>query len=279
MRQVALSAPGGDVRIGAGAPLALIAGPCQLEGADHAIDIAGTLAEICAAHGLGFVFKASFDKANRTSHTSARGPGLEAGLTQLAQVKKAIGAPVVTDIHLPEQAAPVAEVADILQIPAFLCRQTDLLIAAARTGCPVNVKKGQFLAPTDMAAVAAKLEHAGASGVLLTERGTTFGYNDLVADMRALPLMARIGWPVIMDATHAVQSPGGQGNASGGDRAMAPVLARAAAAVGVDGIFLETHPTPEDAPSDGPNMVPLADMPRLVAALAAQAGAAREHPL
>lgn len=250
-------------------PLALIAGPCQAEGVEHSVEIAGRMAETCAGLGMGYVFKASFDKANRTSMAGKRGLGLEAGLACLAAVKYQVGCPVLTDVHLPEQCAPVAEVADCLQIPAFLCRQTDLLLAAAATDRPVNVKKGQFLAPWDMDNVAAKLSGAGCENVLLTERGTSFGYNTLVVDMRGLPRMAETRWPVVFDATHSVQQPGGLGGASGGDRRMAPVLARAAVAVGVAGLFIETHPDPDNAPSDGPNMIPLADMPALLDHLAA----------
>lgn len=257
----------GPVSFGNHLPLALIAGPCQLEGTEQAVEIAGRLAETCARLGLGYVFKASFDKANRTSVSAERGPGLEEGLRQLEAVRAQAGVPVLTDVHLPAQCAPVAEVADILQIPAFLCRQTDLLVAAAETGKVVNVKKGQFLAPNDMPPIVEKLTSAGVSGLMLTERGTTFGYNNLVTDMRGLPLMAQTGWPVIMDATHAVQAPGGQGAHSGGDRRMAPVLARAAVAVGVAGVFLETHPDPDRALSDGPNTMRLDDMPALLETL------------
>ncbi|PID36009.1 MAG: 3-deoxy-8-phosphooctulonate synthase [Rhodobacterales bacterium] len=274
-RQVAV----GPVTLGNDLPLALIAGPCQLEGLDHALRIADSLAAACDAAGIGLIFKASFDKANRTSLDGKRGPGLEAGLEMLAQVKARSGLPVLTDIHAPEQAAPVAQVADVLQIPAFLCRQTDLLVAAAKTGAVVNVKKGQFLAPWDMAAVAQKVSGSGNDNILLTERGASFGYNTLVADMRALPIMAGLGYPVVMDATHAVQAPGGQGAASGGDRRMAPVLARAAAAVGVAGIFLETHPDPDAAPSDGPNMIRLSDMPALIQTLAALDTIAKSAPI
>ncbi len=258
-------------------PLALIAGPCQAEGVQHSLDIAGPLAEACRAEGIGFVFKASFDKANRTSLSGRRGLGLEAGLDCLAAVKREIGCPVLTDIHLPEQAAPVAAVVDILQIPAFLCRQTDLLLAAGRTGAAINVKKGQFLAPWDMPHVADKVASTGNRRILLTERGVSFGYNTLVADMRALPQMAETGYPVVFDATHSVQSPGGRGGASGGDRAFAPVLARAAVAVGVAAVFVETHPEPDSAPSDGPNMIPLAEMPALLARLAAFDRLAKGH--
>jgi 2-dehydro-3-deoxyphosphooctonate aldolase (KDO 8-P synthase) len=247
----------GRVRFGNRLPLVLIAGPCQLEGLDHALGIAETMAETCAREGLGYVFKASFDKANRTSLSGRRGPGLDDGLRVLSEIRARIGCPVLTDIHAPDQCGPAAEAVDILQIPAFLCRQTDLLLAAGATGAAINVKKGQFLAPWDMTHVAGKVASTGNDRILLTERGVSFGYNALVADMRSLPIMARTGYPVVMDATHAVQAPGGQGGASGGDRAFAPVLARAAVAVGVAAVFIETHPDPDRAPSDGPNMIPL----------------------
>jgi 2-dehydro-3-deoxyphosphooctonate aldolase (KDO 8-P synthase) len=272
---------GQGLRFGNALPMVLIAGPCQLEGEAMAVEIAGQLKEACAQQGIGLVFKASFDKANRSSGNGQRGPGLDEGLRQLEAVKSATGLPILTDVHAPSQCAPVAEIADILQIPAFLCRQTDLLAAAARTARVVNVKKGQFLAPWDMGNVVDKLDGAGgdaAAGILLTERGTTFGYNRLIADMTALPEMAGIGWPVIMDATHAVQSPGGLGTASGGNRAMAPVLARAALAVGVAGLFLETHPDPDKAPSDGPNMIALKDMPRLIEDFAALDRISKSRP-
>jgi len=245
-------------------PFALISGPCQAEGLQHSIDIAGHLARICAAREIGFVFKASFDKANRTSSSAQRGLGLEAGLEVLAAVRREIGCPVLTDVHAPEQCAPVAQVCDVLQIPAFLCRQTDLLLAAANTGRAVNIKKGQFLAPWDMPNVAAKIADAGNQNIMLCERGTSFGYNTLVTDMRALPQLAATGYPVIFDATHSVQQPGGLGGASGGQREFAPVLARAAAAVGVAGFFIESHPDPDSAPSDGPNMIPLDQMASLL---------------
>ena len=264
--------------VGNDRPLTLIAGPCQLESLEHALAIAAPLAEACAARGLGFVFKASFDKANRTSSGAARGPGLEAGLAMLAGVKARLGVPVLTDIHLPDQAAPVAEVADVLQIPAFLCRQTDLLEAAGRTGKAVNIKKGQFLAPWDMARAAEKVAATGNRQILLTERGSSFGYQNLVVDMRALPIMAETGLPVIMDATHAVQSLGGQGASSGGDRRFAPALARAAVSLGIAGVFLETHEDPDRAPSDGPNMIPLDQMPALIADLAAFDAVAKARP-
>ncbi len=269
----------GNVTFGNDLPLVVIAGPCQLEGTDHALDIARTLQEICANLGLGFVFKASFDKANRTSASGQRGPGMAEGLRQLAAVKNALNVPVITDVHLPEQCAPVAKVADILQIPAFLCRQSDLLAAAAATGRAVNVKKGQFMAPWDMEHVADKLTQAGCNDILLCERGTSFGYNTLVADMRSLPIMSGLGYPVIMDATHAVQEPGGQGAASGGNRAFAPVLARAAVSLGIAGVFLETHPDPNCAPSDGPNMIALRDMEAVLSDLAAFDALARSRPL
>ncbi|MEM8792950.1 MAG: 3-deoxy-8-phosphooctulonate synthase [Pseudomonadota bacterium] len=245
-------------------PIVLISGPCQAEGEQHSIDIAGVLAEACTASGIGYVFKASFDKANRTSVSGQRGLGLDEGLACLDAVKKAIGCPVLTDVHLPDQCAAVAEICDVLQIPAFLCRQTDLLLAAGKTGAVINVKKGQFLAPWDMPNVAAKIASTGNEKILLTERGSSFGYNTLVTDMRALPQMAETGYPVIFDATHSVQQPGGKGGSSGGQREFAPVLARAAVAVGVAGLFIESHPDPENAPSDGPNMIPLGDVPNLI---------------
>jgi 2-dehydro-3-deoxyphosphooctonate aldolase (KDO 8-P synthase) len=247
----------GTARFGNDLPLALIAGPCVLESRTHALETAQALKEIADRLTLGLVYKSSFDKANRTSGQSARGLGLKEALPIFAEIKERTGLPVTTDVHEPGQCAAVAEAVDILQIPAFLCRQTDLLVAAARTGKPVNVKKGQFLAPWDMKHVVAKLTGAGNSNVLVTERGVSFGYNALVSDMRALPILAETGAPVIFDATHSVQQPGGQGAASGGERRFVPVLARAAVAVGVAGLFIETHPDPDSAPSDGPNMVPL----------------------
>ena len=260
-------------------PLVVIAGPCQLEGRDHALAIARTMAEACADAGLGYVFKASYDKANRTSLSGERGVGMEAGLEMLAEIRRAVGCPVLTDVHAPGHCARAAQAVDILQIPAFLCRQTDLLLAAGETGAAINVKKGQFLAPWDIAPVAEKVASTGNARILLTERGVSFGYNTLVADMRSLPIMARTGWPVVMDATHAVQQPGGLGGASGGQREFAPVLARAAAALGIAAVFVETHPDPDTAPSDGPNMVPLAQMPALVASLAAFDRLAKADPL
>jgi 2-dehydro-3-deoxyphosphooctonate aldolase (KDO 8-P synthase) len=250
-----VSLPG--VSFGNALPLALIAGPCQMESRDHAYMMAGSLKEICQRLGIGLVYKSSFDKANRTSLKGQRGMGLEKSLAVFADIRKEMGLPVLTDVHENAQCAEVASVVDILQIPAFLCRQTDLLIAAAKTGRVVNVKKGQFLAPWDMKNVLAKIVDSGNPNVLLTERGASFGYNTLVSDMRALPIMAETGAPVIFDATHSVQQPGGQGSSSGGDRRMVPVLARAAVAVGVAGVFIETHQDPDNAPSDGPNMVPL----------------------
>ena len=252
------------------APLALIAGPCQLESRDHAFDMAGSLKELTEKLGIGFVYKTSYDKANRTSLASTRGAGLEAALPVFADLRKELGVPVLTDVHTEEQCAIVAEVVDILQIPAFLSRQTDLLVAAARTGKVVNVKKGQFLAPWDMQNVVAKVTGSGNPNVLVTERGASFGYNTLVSDMRALPIMADFGAPVIFDATHSVQQPGGQGGSSGGERRFVRTLASAAVAVGVAGIFIETHDDPDNsASSDGPNMVPLKDMPALLETLIA----------
>jgi 2-dehydro-3-deoxyphosphooctonate aldolase (KDO 8-P synthase) len=259
----------GAVRFGAKLPLALIAGPCQLESRAHALEMAGALKEIAARRKIGLVFKTSYDKANRTSGAGARGVGLTAALPIFAEIRETLGLPVLTDVHEPAQCEIAAQAVDVLQIPAFLCRQTDLLVAAARTGRAVNVKKGQFLAPWDMKHVVAKLEGAGGANVLVTERGVSFGYNTLVSDMRALPILSEIGAPVIFDATHSVQQPGGQGAASGGQREFVAVLARAAVAVGVAGLFVETHENPDYAPSDGPNMVPLKDFEALVAELQA----------
>ena len=254
----------GTAKFGNALPLALIAGPCALESREHALETAAALKEIAARLGIGLVYKSSFDKANRTSLGSARGLGLAEALPIFAEVRERLGLPVVTDVHEPEQCAAVAEAVDMLQIPAFLCRQTDLLLAAARTGKVVNVKKGQFLAPWDMRHVVAKLVGAGNPNVLVTERGVSFGYNTLVSDMRALPILAETGAPVIFDATHSVQQPGGQGATSGGERRFVPVLARAAVAVGVAGLFIETHQDPDKAPSDGPNMVPLKELEPLL---------------
>jgi 2-dehydro-3-deoxyphosphooctonate aldolase (KDO 8-P synthase) len=254
----------GAVRFGNDLPLALIAGPCQMESRAHALEMASALKEIAARVGIGLVYKTSFDKANRTSAGSARGVGLRAALPVFAEIRDTLKLPVLTDVHEPDQCAAVAEAVDILQIPAFLCRQTDLLVAAAATGKVVNVKKGQFLAPWDMTNVVAKITGAGNPNVLLTERGASFGYNTLVSDMRALPILARTGAPVIFDATHSVQQPGGQGASSGGEREFVPVLARAAVSVGVAGVFIETHQDPDRAPSDGPNMMPLKAMEPLL---------------
>jgi 2-dehydro-3-deoxyphosphooctonate aldolase (KDO 8-P synthase) len=260
----------GKTRFGNALPLALIAGPCALESRDHAMEMASALQEIAGKVGIGLVYKTSFDKANRTSGRSARGIGLDGALPIFAEIRQKLGVAILTDVHDAQQCARVAEVVDVLQIPAFLCRQTDLLVAAAATGRVINVKKGQFLAPWDMANVVAKITGAGNPNVLVTERGASFGYNTLVSDMRALPILARTtGAPVIFDATHSVQQPGGQGTASGGEREFVPVLARAAVAVGVAGVFIETHQDPDKAPSDGPNMVPLKDMEGLLRRLIA----------
>ncbi|WP_420102491.1 3-deoxy-8-phosphooctulonate synthase [Bosea sp. (in: a-proteobacteria)] len=264
------------VRFGNALPLALIAGPCQMESREHALECAEALQEIAAALGIGLVFKTSFDKANRTSVRAGRGLGLKAALPVFAEIRERTGLPVLTDVHDVAQCAPVAEVVDVLQIPAFLCRQTDLLVAAAKTGRAVNVKKGQFLAPWDMVHVAAKLTESGNPNVMLTERGASFGYNTLVSDMRSLPIMAETGAPVIFDATHSVQQPGGKGASSGGQREFVPVLARAAVAVGVAGVFIETHPDPDKAPSDGPNMVPLTEFRSLIEQLMAFDGLAKQ---
>jgi 2-dehydro-3-deoxyphosphooctonate aldolase (KDO 8-P synthase) len=259
----------GSVRFGNHLPLSIIAGPCAMESREHALEMASALKEIAGRLGIGLVYKSSFDKANRTSVSSARGIGLDKALSVFAEVKERYELPVLTDVHENDQCAPVGEVVDILQIPAFLCRQTDLLIAAAKTGRVVNVKKGQFLAPWDMANVAAKVAGAGNPNVMLTERGASFGYNTLVSDMRSLPIMAETGAPVIFDATHSVQQPGGKGSTSGGQREYVPVLARAAVAVGVAGVFIETHQDPDKAPSDGPNMVPLKELEALLSRLMA----------
>lgn len=259
----------GNVRFGNALPFTLIAGPCQIESAAQAMEVALAMAEICAARGIGLVYKSSYDKANRTSLRGQRGIGMDQGLQILADIRSKLSIPVLTDVHDASQCAAAAEAVDILQIPAFLCRQTDLLLAAGNTGAVINVKKGQFLAPWDMQNVADKVASTGNDRILLTERGASFGYNTLVSDFRALPIMARTGWPVIFDVTHSVQQPGGQGTSSGGQREFAPVLARAALAVGVAGLFIETHPDPDHAPSDGPNMIALADMPALLDRLVA----------
>jgi 2-dehydro-3-deoxyphosphooctonate aldolase (KDO 8-P synthase) len=259
----------GKVQVASHLPFVLIGGPCQIESRDHALEVAEALVHICSVADVPLIYKSSFDKANRTSATAARGIGMDAGLAILAEVRERFGCPVLTDVHAHEQCAPAAEAVDVLQIPAFLCRQTDLLIAAGETGKAINVKKGQFLAPWDMANVAAKIAGTGNHNILLTERGATFGYNMLVSDMRSLPIMARTGYPVVFDATHSVQLPGGQGTSSGGQREFASVLARAALAVGVASVFIECHPDPDHAPSDGPNMIALRDMPALIARLKA----------
>ncbi len=270
----------GDVRIGNSLPLALIAGPCQMESRDHAMEVAAHLKDITSRLGMGLIFKTSFDKANRTSVNAARGMGLKAAMPVFAEIRETLGLPVLTDVHDIEQCAPVGEVVDVLQIPAFLCRQTDLLVAAAQTGRVVNVKKGQFLAPWDMANVVKKLTSAGNPQVLVTERGVSFGYNTLISDMRALPTLAKTtGAPVVFDATHSVQQPGGQGASSGGQREFVPVLARAAVAVGVAAVFIETHPDPDHAPSDGPNMVPLGELEALLKVLQAFDGIAKANPV
>ena len=268
----------GGLTVGNDLPLLVIAGPCQLESLDHAQMIAGEMAAACAAAGAQYVFKASYDKANRTSLSGRRGMGMEAGLKVLEAVRS-MGMPVLTDVHDADQAREAATVVDVIQIPAFLCRQTDLLLAAGETGAVVNVKKGQFLAPWDMANVAAKVASTGNERILLTERGVSFGYNTLVADMRSLPILAKTGYPVIMDATHSVQQPGGQGNSSGGQREFAPVMARTAVSLGIAGVFIETHEDPDRAPSDGPNMIPLAQMPALVDSLMAFDRLAKADPI
>ena len=265
---VTVQAPkGAPVRIGNALKLSIIAGPCQLESRQHALETAHALKEIAERQGIGLVYKTSFDKANRTSVSTARGIGLEDALPIFAEIRESVGLPVITDVHEIEQCAQAAEVVDMLQIPAFLCRQTDLLLAAGATGKAINVKKGQFLAPWDMKNVAAKVTSTGNPNVLVCERGVSFGYNTLVSDMRALPVLAQIGCPVVFDATHSVQQPGGQGATSGGQREFVPVLARAAVSVGVACVFMETHPDPDHAPSDGPNMVPLSQFEALVAEL------------
>ena len=259
----------GGIEIGNRLPFVLISGPCQIESRAHALDVAAELKSVSAALNIPLIYKSSFDKANRTSATAARGIGMADGLKILAEVRETLGIPVLTDVHLPEQCAPTAEAVDVLQIPAFLCRQTDLLLAAGHTGRAINVKKGQFLAPWDMVNVAAKIASTGNENILLCERGTSFGYNTLVTDFRGLPVMGATGYPVVFDATHSVQQPGGQGTSSGGQREYAPVLARAALAVGVAAVFIESHPDPDHAPSDGPNMIPLKDMPALLKRLKA----------
>lgn len=269
----------GNLDCGNDLPLTVIAGPCQLETLDHAMMIAESMAEACAAAGASYVFKASYDKANRTSLKGRRGVGIEEGLEILTTIRERLGCPVLTDIHDAEQAVLAAQSVDVIQIPAFLCRQTDLLLTAGNTGAVINVKKGQFLAPWDMPNVADKVASTGNDRILLTERGASFGYNTLVADMRSLPIMARTGYPVIMDATHSVQQPGGQGGSSGGQREFAPVMARAAVSLGVAGVFIETHEDPDNAPSDGPNMIPLDQMPALIASLMKFDALAKADPI
>ncbi len=261
--------PVGDLRVGNDLPFVLISGPCQIESRAHALVMAHALRDMCQAAGVGLIYKSSYDKANRTSLNRARGVGMAQGLDILAEIRASLGIPVLTDVHTAEQCAPAAQAVDVLQIPAFLCRQTDLLLAAGETGAAIHVKKGQFLAPWDMEHVAAKIASTGNQRILLCDRGTSFGYNTLVSDFRGLPIMARTGYPVVFDATHSVQQPGGQGGSSGGQREFAPVLARAALAVGVAAVFIEAHEDPDHAPSDGPNMIALSDMPALIARLKA----------
>jgi len=265
--------------IGNDQPLVLIAGPCVMESRDHALECAHALKEMTTGLGIGLIYKTSYDKANRTSLEGVRGVGMEAALPVFAEIREVTGLPVITDVHAAEQCGIVAEAVDVLQIPAFLCRQTDLLIAAARTGRPINVKKGQFLAPWDMTSVVGKIRGAGNPAVMVCERGASFGYNTLVSDMRSLPILARTGCPVVFDATHSVQQPGGLGSASGGQREFAPVLARAAVAVGVAAVFMETHPDPDRAPSDGPNMLPMRDLPHVVQVLMEIDRLAKAHPV
>ncbi|WP_170400534.1 3-deoxy-8-phosphooctulonate synthase [Ruegeria arenilitoris] len=268
-----------DLTVGNDLPLTIIAGPCQLETADHAQMIAGKMKEACDAAGAQYVFKASYDKANRTSLSGARGMGIDAGLKVLDDIRKTMGIPVLTDVHTEAQCAVVADAVDVLQIPAFLCRQTDMLLAAGNTGAVINVKKGQFLAPWEMPNIVAKIESTGNTNILLTERGSSFGYNTLVADMRSLPQMAQTGYPVVMDATHSVQQPGGQGGSSGGQREFAPVMARAAVAVGTGAVFMETHQDPDNAPCDGPNMIYLDQMPQLIDTLMRFDALAKANPI
>jgi 2-dehydro-3-deoxyphosphooctonate aldolase (KDO 8-P synthase) len=268
----------GDIMVGNDLPLVLIAGPCALESRAHALEVSAALVEITRKLGIGLIYKTSFDKANRTSLSGARGIGIGNGLPILAEIREARGIPVLTDVHLPEQCAPTAEAVDVLQIPAYLCRQTDLLVAAAKTGGAINIKKGQFLAPWDMQHVANKVAVSGNERVLLCERGASFGYNTLVSDMRSLPILAETGYPVVFDATHSVQQPGGQGGKSGGERRFVETLARAAVAVGVAAVFMETHEDPDRAPSDGPNMVPLRALPELLETLIAFDRLAKTRP-
>lgn len=269
----------GSLAIANDKPFTLIAGPCAIETRDHAIETAGRIKEICDGLGLGFIYKSSFDKANRTSVSGKRGSGLEKGVEILAAVREAHGCPVITDVHEPHQCAPVAEAVDVLQIPAYLCRQTDLLVAAGETGKAINVKKGQFLAPWDMANVVAKIASTGNENIMVCERGASFGYNTLVTDMRSIPIMAQSGHPVVFDATHSVQQPGGKGSSSGGQREFAPVLARAALSIGIAAVFAETHEDPDRAPSDGPNMIPLGELPAILDDFVAFDRLAKERPI
>ena len=269
----------GALSLGNDLPLTLIAGPCQMESRAHALEVASALKEMTAALGMGLIYKTSFDKANRTSVGGRRGLGLKQALPVFAEIRDSLGLATLTDVHEIEHCAPAAAAVDVLQIPAFLCRQTDLLLAAGKTGAVVNVKKGQFLAPWDMANVVAKVESTDNHRILVTERGVSFGYNTLVTDMRSLPILARTGYPVVMDATHAVQQPGGQGTSSGGQREFAPVIARAAVSLGIAAVFIETHPDPDNAPSDGPNMIHLKDMPALLKTLKAFDALAKSHPI
>lgn len=269
----------GKVTLGNDLPFGLLAGPCQMESRDHGIEMAHALVEMTERQGIPLIFKASFDKANRTSLSGERGIGLERALEAFSEIRHRFGCPVITDIHTEEQCVEAASVVDVLQIPAFLCRQTDLLLAAGRTGKAINIKKGQFLAPWDMTNVAAKIASTGNERIMLCERGTSFGYNTLVTDMRSLPQMARTGYPVVFDATHSVQQPGGQGGSTGGQREFAPVLSRAAVAIGVAAVFIETHADPDKAPSDGPNMIPLAQMPDVISVLSAFDRLAKSCPL
>ena len=268
----------GNTNIGNDQPLNIIAGPCQLESSEHSLMIAKSMADACAKVGAGYIFKGSFDKANRTSISGKRGVGLAEGLKIMEKVKSSVGCPVLTDVHDANQCPEVASIVDILQIPAFLCRQTDLLIAAAKTGAAINVKKGQFLAPWEMPNVAEKLASTGNKRIMLCERGTSFGYNTLVTDMRGIPEMLKTGYPIIMDATHSVQQPGGQGNSSGGQREFAPLLARLATSIGIAGVFIETHENPDKAPSDGPNMIKLDQMPNILENLMKFDQLAKQNP-
>lgn len=269
----------GDLQVGNDLPFTLIAGPCQMENRDHALETASVLKDMCDKIGMGLIYKTSFDKANRTSVDTQRGIGIDKALKVFAEIKDSLGIPVLTDVHTAEHCAPVAEVVDVLQIPAFLCRQTDLILAASHTGRAVNIKKGQFLAPWDMVNVAQKFTSTGNQNVMLCERGASFGYNTLVTDMRSIPIMAKTGHPIVFDATHSVQQPGGQGTTSGGQREFAPILARAAISIGVAAVFIETHEAPDTAPSDGPNMIPLDQMPKVLETLQKFDLLAKQNPV